>query len=527
MLLTQQDNQASILHFAANAVGSLGPCRTVGIFLDGRWQDVQVAGRAARPADLPDLPPATAGQGGVSLDIPGLAWSWAYSLSSRHGLSGYLVAGADQPPTPGQQFLLQVLAQQTGVALANAHLHSQERERAAELRAANLALQRTVEIHDRLTGVALTGHGHEGIAAAICEVTKRSTAIEDRFGNLLAWAGPGRPDPYPKDDPDRRDRFLGQLMAAGGMVREGHRVVSVALLGRVPVGMIILHDPDGTAGEPERVAIEHATTVLCMHIARLQSVAEADRRLRASLVLDLIGDTGLEETGILNRAQALSYDLGRPHQVAVVEGRRGDDVDGVFQAVSRAVRQVPVGSLLAPRLHDVVVLADTDAAWEQFRRSVAAELDGGGCRIGVGGQCRGVSEFPRSYREARLALQFQESAGSPGQVTRFGDLGVYQVLATAHDTSAMKRFAAQWLGVLADYDSANGAQLVLTLSEYLGCGGNYDASARALSVHRSTLKYRLRRIREVSGYDLGDPETQFNLQLATRSWRTLRALRRG
>ena len=46
-------------------------------------------------------------------------------------------------------------------------------------------------------------------------------------------------------------------------------------------------------------------------------------------------------------------------------------------------------------------------------------------------------------------------------------------------------------------------------------------------VHRSTLKYRLRRIREVSGYDLGVPDTQFNLQLATRAWRTLQALRQS
>ena len=50
------------------------------------------------------------------------------------------------------------------------------------------------------------------------------------------------------------------------------------------------------------------------------------------------------------------------------------------------------------------------------------------------------------------------------------------------------------------------------------------ASALALSVHRSTLKYRLRRIREVSGHDIGHPDVQFNLQVATRAWRTLQAL---
>jgi DNA-binding PucR family transcriptional regulator len=65
----------------------------------------------------------------------------------------------------------------------------------------------------------------------------------------------------------------------------------------------------------------------------------------------------------------------------------------------------------------------------------------------------------------------------------------------------------------------------LTLSRYLDCGRRYEATAQALNVHRSTLKYRLRRIREISGFDLTDPDNQFNLQVATRAWQTQLALR--
>jgi PucR C-terminal helix-turn-helix domain len=44
-------------------------------------------------------------------------------------------------------------------------------------------------------------------------------------------------------------------------------------------------------------------------------------------------------------------------------------------------------------------------------------------------------------------------------------------------------------------------------------------------VAQQTLKYRLQRIRELTGFDLADPETRFNLELATRTWVTLQALR--
>jgi sugar diacid utilization regulator len=525
MLLTQQDSQDSILRYVANAVGSLGTCTTQGIFFDGRWQDIRIPGREA--ASLPAVVDAAVG-GPVTL--AGMPWSWAYSLSSRHGPAGYLVVGAPAPPAESERFLLQVLAQQAGVVLASPRLHSREREQADELHLANLALVRSMEIHDRLTKVALDGDGQAGIAQAVYELTGRPAAIEDRFGNMLAWAGPDRPDPYPKADPARRDRLLDRAVAATSPVRDGERLISVAALDGFPAAVLILHGPAGTVTDTERVAVEHATTVLTMQIARLQSVAQGEARMRVNLVLDLVGDTGVDPSALLNRAQALGYDLGREHRVVLTEpagARRDDDSDLFFHAVGRAARAVGVGSLLAPRLHDVIVLADTEVRWDLFWARVVTEMHGGRCRMGVGGRVLGLDRFPDSCQEAELALRMQKTAGGPERITLFDDLGIYKILATEGDASAMERFVTEWLGPLIDYDAEHGSPLVLTLSEYLDCGGNYDASAKALSVHRSTLKYRLQRIRRVSGHDIGVPDVQFNLQVATHAWRTLQALRQS
>src|SRR6202030_2319654 len=98
---------------------------------------------------------------------------------------------------------------------------------------------------------------------------------------------------------------------------------------------------------------------------------------------------------------------------------------------------------------------------------------------------------------------------------------VYQILGETEDPATVERFVRHWLGSLIDYDSRKHAELVRTLSRYLECGGSYDATAAALSVHRNTLKYRLQRIREISGHDLTNPATNFNLHLATRAWETL------
>jgi DNA-binding PucR family transcriptional regulator len=521
MLLTRQDDEAGILHLVASAVGSLGPCQAERILLDGRWTEVQVP---EHEPTGPGLPSSLHAPDGGPVELSGVPWSWAYPMSIPRGPSGYLVVGAKAKPAADERFLLQVLAQQAGVALANARMHTRQREQAEQLRVTNLALQRTMEIHDTLTRVALEGRGQEGIAQAVHDLTGYPVAIEDSFGNLRAWAGPGRPETYAKDTSGHRDRLLRRAMTAPGPIRDGERLLSVARLGGAAMGVLVMHDLDVAAEEAERVAIEHATTVLTMELARLQTLAEAAARLRIDLVAELI--EGTDPAQALDRAQALRYDLGRPHRVVVVEGCHDDHhADDFFQAMRRATLETRVGSLLAPRPGEVVILADTEPVWEKFQAAVAAEWNRAGCRIGVGGRRSSIDEFPHSYREAQLAVQIQKAAGGRDHLTRFDDLGVYQVLGTAQNSAAMERFVQDWLGQLIDYDAAHCVQLVLTLSEYLECGGNYDATAKVLSVHRNTLKYRLRRIREVTGYDLGHPDTQFNLMLAARVWRTIQALR--
>ena len=44
----------------------------------------------------------------------------------------------------------------------------------------------------------------------------------------------------------------------------------------------------------------------------------------------------------------------------------------------------------------------------------------------------------------------------------------------------------EWLGALLDYDKRKNSELVLTLSDYLECGGNYDDAAAALLLAAET-----------------------------------------
>ena len=159
-------------------------------------------------------------------------------------------------------------------------------------------------------------------------------------------------------------------------------------------------------------------------------------------------------------------------------------------------------------------------AWPPSRSSAAVAAG-----WASGSRIRGRPELPRSLREAQLALRLQKASSAAERTSAFADLDVLRMLASVEDLADVEGYVRKWLGVLAAYDERKHTQLVKTLTQYLQHGGGYEATSQALSVHRSTLKYRLQRIRELTGFDLGDPETRFNLELATRAWVTLQALR--
>jgi sugar diacid utilization regulator len=533
MLMTESSDEAQVLRLATSSVGGLARCRPEGVYLtDGGWRWTaesfrQGTGRRAVEEQLPGL-----GSLGGAVEVPDRPCGWAYPLRGLAGGVGFLIVSAEEASLPAEQFLLRVMAQQAGMALANARLHAQERATAEELAKVNStlgatvqALRRSMEIHERLTKVAMSGEGQEGIARAVHELTGHPVAVEDRHGNLRAWAGPDRPDPYPKHGTARSEELLRRALASEHPIRDGGRLLTVAQPRADVLGVLVLIDPDGTAGEHELVALEHGATVLAMELARLRSLAETELRLRRDLVEDLLA--GTDQESALARAQALGYDLERVHRVVVVEGQgRGDGgADRLFHAVRRAAGRTGAGSLLVSRTGTVVLLANQDLDWERLRGAVLHELGGGRVRIGVGGGCGRVGDFPRSYREAQTALRVQAGSHGTDRVTVFDELGVYRLLSRLENTAEVERFVRDWLGTLLDYDTRKQSELVRTLSVYLERGGNYNATAQALVVHRSTLKYRLQRIRELSGHDVNDPDSRFNLQLATRAWATLRALR--
>jgi sugar diacid utilization regulator len=511
----------SILELAANAVSSLGAFHTDatyriadGTLVDGRAPDRKLDRR------IDSLVTATLGTD-VPIELPDGQWRHSIALQAVEGSKGVLVIRAEVAPSDEDLFLLRALAQQAAAAMTSADLlekeraHIEERQRAIQRLSDTVSeLKRQDQIHATLTAVSGSGSGVQGIADALRELTSLNVTVEDVFGNPRAWSGGVEPDSHQPIGGDNREEILRRAAAQGTPTRDGNRIFWLIRQKANILGLVLLHDPDRHVDRLDIVALEHAATVLALELAHQRVLAETELRLRRDVVDDLLAGTDNESA--CQRAEALGHNLRVPHTVTVLHWQAGVPGDAIATAARRWATTARMHSLTARRPTMTVLLTDGVPEPSSLYRAIAADVSSEQGSIGIGSAAATPSELPRSFAEAQRALQVQRASMSPYGGRHFEDLGLYRILDRTSDRPEVHDFVMEWLGSLLSYDRKKKADLVMTLTQYLDCGGNYDAAAKSLTIHRSTLRYRLGRIRDISGRDLQDVENRLNLHLATR-----------
>lgn len=528
LTLTQAASPGQAIRLLTTAVPSITSCHQV------------LAWHPSRSGDYYERSPDSVSSMLTSITAPGQlemddssSW-WAFPLAPALADNPIFLVVASPSPLSGQEkFLLSVLAQQCGTVISKLELLAAERantEREASLNA-NLestvsTLTKTMETHRQLNEIAANA-GEAGIAKTLHQLTRFPVLIQDVHGNTRAAAGDVPNLQHVKEPPEQRHELIRQLRVTRQALY--HRRTWLVLANPRPgvLGVIVLADYERTATETDLAALEYAATVLSVELSRLQSVAEAELRSRRDFAEELLA--GADEATVKASAHALGYDPERPHRVIIATRRPRDGLDEqFFQAVVREVRRLDVATLVVGRSNYVAVIAYREADWAKLQASIAGQLPGGMCRLAVGSRSPNAWQVAASYREAQFVASLPPSAVGhlAVPVLLFDSLGVYRMLSSVTDPAGIEAFMREQLGTLLDYDKRHHSDLLVTLAQYFDSGCSVDQAAAALSVHRNTLKYRLKRVRELLGQDLNDGPTRTNLHLATMVWLTRESLRR-
>jgi len=313
-------------------------------------------------------------------------------------------------------------------------------------------------------------------------------------------------------------------------------VVPVVVAGEL-LGFVTVEHPD-PEDEELRKLVEAAALDIGLEMAvelRVQAILGHDED-------DFFNDLleGRAPPRLVRRGFKLGYDVRLEHTPLAVAAETGTER---LEAIVRTVaRQGSWGTPPSPRgadgtppfaivgRDDDAVLAflpttDAGSAFALARSALdQARLAGYTAAAGIGPVCCDLTQFRRSAEKAKWAARVRLVTGNTDLVSSFDDLGVAALLFQVDDHTDLELFVERWIGPLVAYDAGHGTHLTETLRVLLETR-SLRATAEALYVHKSTLKYRIKRINELLEGDYQDPETFFNLQVALRIHQMVRGLR--
>ncbi len=372
-------------------------------------------------------------------------------------------------------------------------------------------LQRATEAQHAMTRSVMEERGVGGIAASLAEIIDGWGLVLDLHGMPLAatsQAASARAERVWEELRQSRPEGTGFSLT---LVDDGHHVwiQPVGARGRVEAFLAIGKPENLTAFD--RVVAGHALSLLAIELAKDRAVAEAERRLQG----DFFGTLAAGTLPAREAAKGVSR-FGIPADRAMtVISLEGGSPEELAWAARDVFSRGNAGFLISPHEAGIHVLVSDNGGWDA--REIRAELAqraGSGVRAGMSSPV-GISEVGRGLREARYALQVcrlerWEAAG-------FADLGTYRLLLSLADPDALRAFADSLLGPLDGYDRDHGGELATSLRAFLEHNARWETAAAELYVHRHTLRYRMRKVEELTGRSLSSSFDRMEFWLALRA----------
>jgi purine catabolism regulator len=398
-----------------------------------------------------------------------------------------------------------------------------------------LLLQRAGTVQQSLSRLLVEEAGLDALLGAYARMTGTRTLLYDLHGEVLASS----PDATRALDPGAVWAEIQALRPEGNEFsvslsgRDGCQSLLPILVGGAPSAFLVMarrerHEPF------HQVVSHHLATAIALELAKTQAVARTERRLVGDFLDALLeGELSGEET----RRRLRFLGLGDSPAVAVLVGRPvdpGPDPEARREGLRRLVedrlsrRPAPyvcsVTGAAVVALFEAGDLDEARAAAQAVSEGVQAR--GTAARFGLGSPESQPRALRRAYQEARFALEAAATVGADGPVASVDNLGSHRLLLALQEDAALEAFSRGLLAPVRAYDERQHGDLVASLRTFLEHNGNWESAARALSVHRHTLRYRIRRVAELTGRDLDSAADRVEFWLALQAEQVL-AGRRG
>jgi purine catabolism regulator len=436
---------------------------------------------------------------------------------------------------------------------ASAHLVSEQYE----------TLRRGVQIQERMERLVLEERGLDEVVRVAAAAIGGVVGVLDAHGEALAWHAHVRA----LRDPDRAEigrqviaRSVGEARAPAGsppapfeprLPRWQGGVLALPVIARdrlSPHAWLVGARAAGALGEFEQLILRQTVTVVALELMHLRIEHDTERRLAGDVLAEaLTGRLHPEEL----QARLRPFGIGEQAAVLAFSLR---DPDAAAPLLERALARADVRGLVATRAGLLCAVIDatgmTGTATAGVKSGGGTKSEGGASRGGDGNGTAGAAatnpiEVARSARavlageagevraaasraaathslrlsfhEARCALEaVRLQDGDAPEVASYRDLGAFQLLLSLQDDDALISYCRGVLGPVEQGEGEYGDELLRSLDVFIEHNGHWEKAAAALYCHRHTLRYRIRRVEQLTGRDFSKARDRIEFWLALR-----------
>ncbi|MFC5402659.1 PucR family transcriptional regulator [Cohnella soli] len=431
--------------------------------------------------------------------------------------------------------------------------------------------RRSLDLHHDLFKIALEGGGVEQIADKLSATIDNPLIIVDRDWNLLCHKESmsavvplerivplemGKPV-LPIDFTDKIPKYMSEIKRSikriyhhGGQAYIC-RIMPVAVSNFV-YGYIVVFQTGRSLTEFDYLAMENVSTILTLDRIKAKEIEEAKLKIRQDLFDILLSGNAMSPDMLKTLSEAHGLQEKHAYYCVLIQ-IESRDPDSYPSMVHRKYELEHVAKKCAQLIHglsnrsngevvsyfrnqEIVVLVgkqehkspvikqEAKALAEEMLEELNGQAKEMTFHLAIGGQYPTLHSLHRSFHEAQEALRLLQRLGDDRAIVHFEDLAGDHFLDSNIKPSEMESFVHKSLGAVSDHDRAFGTSFVATLDYYFKYNRNVTEAAKAMFIHRNTFIYRIDKIKELLHTDLKDTDELFQLQLALKLFRLMRAL---
>jgi PucR family transcriptional regulator, purine catabolism regulatory protein len=393
-------------------------------------------------------------------------------------------------------------------------------------------LQRGIAIHKRLERLVLEERGLDEVVRALAATTGGAVWVLSARGETIAAKAFRRQVPeaaleHVREEVRRRGARLGGGASDDALefapdhpeIAGRSLVLPVSIRGRgAPQAWLVAARDAGGLGDFERLILQQAVTVVALELMRQRAMRDTERRLAGDVLAEAL--TGrLSESELAVRLRP--FGVGANAAVLVFARQDRRPASPAEPDLDRFLADSGVGALVASREGLLCAVVDArdglDPVAMAARAREALQADHGELRAAAS-RPAAVGSLRRSFHEARCALEAASLAnGHSPPVASYRDLGAFQLLLSLQDDDALRLYCDSVLGPLEDASGEYGDELIRSLEAFIEQNGQWEKAARELFCHRHTLRYRIRRVEQLTGRDLSSARDRIEFWLALRA----------